>query len=75
MPDIGQLVGTPNQRVCCTPLQPIPALGNQYVITVMYAATQYPEAIPLRKIMASVVVRALIKKNSTCGLPKILQSD
>ncbi len=35
--------------------------GNQYLLTVMCSSTRFPEAIPLRKIMALVVAQALLK--------------
>uniref|UniRef100_A0A8C1RAG5 Integrase catalytic domain-containing protein n=1 Tax=Cyprinus carpio TaxID=7962 RepID=A0A8C1RAG5_CYPCA len=41
----------------------------------MCTATRFPEAIPLRKITAPVVTRALVKFFSTFGLPKIVQTD
>ncbi len=49
--------------------------GNQFLLTVMCSATCFPEAIPLRKITASVVIKALVKFFSTFGLPKIVQTD
>ena len=48
---------------------------NQYLLTVMCAATRYPEAIPLRNITTKVVVAALLKFFSTFGLPKEVQTD
>ncbi len=41
----------------------------------MCVATRFPEAIPLRKITAPVIIKALVKFFSTFGLPKIIQSD
>lgn len=32
--------------------------GNQYLLTIMCAATCYPDAVPLRKITAPVIVKA-----------------
>ncbi len=49
--------------------------GNQFLLTVMCSATRFPEAIPLRKITASVVSKALVKFFSTFGLPKVVQTD
>ena len=49
--------------------------GNQFLLTIMYVATRYPEAIPLRRITSPSVVKALIKFFSTFGLPKIVQTD
>lgn len=38
-------------------------------------ATWFPEAIPLRKITASVIIKALVKFFTTLGLTKIAQTD
>ncbi|CAM4600561.1 unnamed protein product [Leuciscus chuanchicus] len=46
-----------------------------FLLTIMCTATRFPEAIPLRKITAPVVTRALVKFFSTFGLPKVVQSD
>ncbi len=45
------------------------------MLTIMCSATLFPEAIPLRKITASVVIKALVKFFSTFGLPKVVQTD
>lgn len=39
------------------------------------AATCFPEAIPLRKITTTVVIKALRKFFCTFGLPKVVQTD
>ena len=49
--------------------------GNQYLLTIMCMATRFPEAIPLRKINAKSIVKALIKFFTLVGLPKSIQSD
>ena len=41
----------------------------------MYASTRFPEDIPLRKISAKTIVKALIKMFTLVGLPKSIQSD
>ena len=41
----------------------------------MCAATRFPEAIPLRKITAGAIVKALTKFFSTFGLPRLIQTD
>lgn len=41
----------------------------------MCMTTRYPEAIPLRRITAPVVSKALIKFFTIFGLPKVVQSD
>lgn len=52
-----------------------PESGHQFVLTMMCAATRYPEAIPLHTIKAKPIVKALTKFFSTFGLAKIIQSD
>lgn len=39
------------------------------------ASTRFPEAVPLRKITAKSVVKALVKFFSVFGIPKIVPSD
>lgn len=70
-------MGEPFEHVLVDCVGPLPKTrsGNQFLLTIMCIATRYPEAIPLRKITAQSVVKALIKFFSTFGLPKTLQSD
>ena len=49
--------------------------GNQYLLTVMCASTQFPAAIPLRSIKAPNIMKALVKFFTFVGLPKVVQSD
>ena len=69
--------GEPFERVLVDCVGPLPKTksGHQYILTVMCAATRYPEAIPLRTIRAKPVVKALTKFFTTFGLPKTIQSD
>lgn len=59
---------------CVGPL-PKTKNGSQFLLTVTCAATRYVEAIPLRRITASAVMKALLRFFSTFGLPKYIQSD
>lgn len=59
---------------CVGPL-PKSKAGNQFLLTIMCSATRFPEAVPLRRITAPVIIKALIKFFSTFGLPKIVQTD
>ncbi len=70
-------IGEPFEHVIVDCVGPLPKTrsGNQFLLTVMCSATRFPEAIPLRKITASVVVKALVKFFSTFGLPKVVQTD
>lgn len=49
--------------------------GNEFLLTIMCSATRFPEAIPMRKITAPAVVKALLKFFSLFGLPKTIQTD
>lgn len=71
------LVGEPFERVLidCVGLLPKTKSGNQFILTVMCVATQFPEAVPLHKITSQTVARALDKFFTIFGLPKSLQSD
>ena len=70
-------MGEPFERVIVDCVGPLPKArsGNQFLLTIMCCATRYPEAIPLRRITAKAVIKALIKFLSTFGLPKVLQTD
>ena len=59
---------------CVGPL-PKTKSGNEYILSIMCTATRFPEAIPLRKISAPNIVKALIKFFTLFGLPKYIQSD
>ncbi|XP_071483244.1 KRAB-A domain-containing protein 2-like [Diadema antillarum] len=41
----------------------------------MCVSTRFPEAVPLRRITAQNVNKALVKIFTTVGLPKVVQSD
>ena len=70
-------IGEPFERIIIDCVGPLPRTknGNQYLLTIMCAATRFPEAIPMRKITASSVVKALTKFFSTFGLPRVIQTD
>lgn len=71
------VIGEPFEHIIIDCVGPLPKTkaGNQFLLTMMCTATRFPEAIPLRKITAPVIVKALIKFFSTFGLPKTVQSD
>lgn len=56
-------IGEPFERVLVHCVGPLPKTkaGNQYLLTIMCAATQFPEAMPLRGITAKAVTSALVK--------------
>ena len=45
----------------CVGLLPKTKSGNEYLLTIMYASTGFPEAIPLRIIKTKTFVKALVK--------------
>ncbi|KAK7909313.1 hypothetical protein WMY93_013997 [Mugilogobius chulae] len=70
-------VDAPFDRLIVDCVGPLPRTksGNQYLLTIMCASTRFPEAIPMRKITAPAVVKALVKFFSLFGLPKVVQTD
>lgn len=70
-------VGEPFSHVIVDCVGPLPRTksGNQFLLTMMCVATRFPEAIPLRKITAPTITKALLKFFTTFGLPKIVQTD
>ncbi|CAM4678617.1 unnamed protein product [Leuciscus chuanchicus] len=67
----------PFERLIIDCVGPLPKskAGHQYMLTIMCAATRFPEAVPLRNLRAKAVVKELIKFCSTFGLPKVIQTD
>ena len=67
----------PFSRIIVDCVGPLPRTkaGNEYLLTIMCAATRYTEAIPLRRITANNVTKSLVKFFTTVGLPKTVQSD
>ncbi|XP_027128228.1 uncharacterized protein LOC109142602 [Larimichthys crocea] len=70
-------IGEPFEHILIDCVGPLPRTksGNQYLLTIMCMATRYPEAIPLRRITASAVSKALIKFFTVFGLPRVVQTD
>ena len=71
------VIGEPFSKVIVDCVGPLPRTkaGNKYLLTIMCAATRFPEAVPLREISAPTVVRALTKFFTVFGLPKQVQTD
>lgn len=67
----------PFERLIIDCVGPLPKskAGHQYLLTIMCAATRFPEAVPLRNLKAKAVVKELMKFCSTFGLPKVIQTD
>ena len=67
----------PFSRILIDCVGPLPKTrsGNEYLLTIMCMSTRFPEAIPLRKINASTIIKELIQFFTRVGLPKSIQSD
>ena len=70
-------IGEPFEHIIIDCVGPLPKTksGYQYLLTIMCAATRYPEAIPLRTLKAKYVINALVNFFSIFGLPISCQSD
>lgn len=70
-------VGEPFEHVNVDCVGPLPKTrsGNQFLLTIMCISTRFPEAIPLQKITAQAITKALTKFFTTFGLPKTVQMD
>lgn len=71
------VVGEPFERVIVDYVGPFPhtKAGNKFLLTIMFSMTCFPEAIPMCKITAPAVIKALVKFFSLFGLLKVLQTD
>ncbi|XP_076877760.1 uncharacterized protein LOC143526887 isoform X2 [Brachyhypopomus gauderio] len=71
------VTGNPFDHIIIDCVGPLPKTrtGYSYLLTLMCAATRFPEAIPLRSLHTRSVVKALVKFCTTFGLPKVIQSD
>ena len=49
--------------------------GNQWLLTIMRSLTRFPKAIPLRRITAPVIIKALLWFFSLFDLPKTVRTD
>jgi len=67
----------PFSRVIVDCVGPLPKTksGNQCLLTIICVSTRFPEAIPLRNIKATNIVKDLTKFFTLIGLPKSIQSD
>ena len=70
-------IGEPFERILIDCVGPLPRTksGNQYLLTIMCTATWFPEGIPLCRITASAISKALIKFFTVFGLPRVIQTD
>ncbi len=67
------VLGEPFERVIVDCVGPLPKAksGHQYVLSIMCAATRFPEAVPLRSLKTQLVVKELVKspKENTIYYP------
>ncbi len=70
------VLSEPFERIVidCVGLLPKTKSGYQYLLTLMCAATRYPEAIPMRTIRAKNVTKEFIQIFSTFRIPRVIQS-
>jgi len=71
------VLGEPFERVLLDCVGPLPKTksGHQYILTIICAATRFPEAIPLRTVKPKAIVKALNKFFTTFGLSKVIHTD
>ena len=69
--------GDPFSRVLVDCVRPLPKAksGTKFILTIICAATHFPEDIPLMTIMAPSIVTALVKLFSMVGVLRIVQSN
>uniref|UniRef100_A0A674NZL8 Gypsy retrotransposon integrase-like protein 1 n=1 Tax=Takifugu rubripes TaxID=31033 RepID=A0A674NZL8_TAKRU len=67
----------PFERVMVDCVGPLPKTksGNQFLLTIMCASTRFPEAIPLQRVTAPVISKALVEFFTVFGLPTVVQTD
>ena len=70
-------VGEPFDKLVIDCVGPLPKSrrGHQYLLTVVDAATRYPEAFPLRKIDGTTIAQVLTKFFCRVGLPTHIHTD
>ncbi len=71
------VMGEPFEKLILDCVGPLPRAksGHQYILTMMCAATRFPEAVPLRSLKANIVIKELVKFFSVYGLPRVIQTD
>ena len=72
------LISTPFERVAVDLvglLSPPSSQGHRYILTIIDVATGYPEAVPLKDILAISVAETLFAVFSRMGFPKEILSD
>ncbi|KAM7312087.1 uncharacterized protein ISCGN_008992 [Ixodes scapularis] len=71
------IISEPFRRVVIDVVGPLPATkaGYHYALTVMCAATKFPEAVPMKEQSSVEVVNALLSIFARVGFPQEVQSD
>ena len=72
-----EVVTVPSERVCIDLVGPLPkARGSfEFLLMTIVVATRWPEAVPLRKATAPIIVRHLVDILSRNGFPGVIVSD
>ena len=72
-----EVVSVPSERVCVDIVGPFPTArgGFRFLLTYIDMATRCPEAIPLKKATARILVEQLTLIFSQNGFPSTLVSD
>ena len=72
-----EVVPVPSERVCVDIVGSFPTAkgGFRFLLTYIYMATRWPEAIPLRKTTTIVMIEQLTQVFSRNGFPSTLMSD
>ena len=71
------IISEPFRRVVIDVVGPLPSTkaGYRYALTVMCAATKFPEAVPMKEQSSVEVVNALLSIFARVGFPQEVQSD
>lgn len=71
------LISEPFQRLVIDVVGPLPTTktGYRYVLTMLCAATKFPEAVPLRELTSVEIVKALLDVFARVGFPREIQCD
>ncbi|KAJ0058862.1 hypothetical protein NL108_001090 [Boleophthalmus pectinirostris] len=71
------VITSPFRRIAIDTVGPLvkSSRGHQYIVVICDYATRYPEAFPLRTIIAPAVLRSLVQLFSRVGIPDKILTD
>ena len=75
---ISKLSNAPFSRISCDlvgPIIPVSQKGYSYILTIIYLATRYPDAIPMKRITRGKVAKALKDFFFRMGIPDVISTD